>query len=96
MPCRAVDAAQHDSQAVDHLLTQGNTGSGVWADAAYRSAEMEIKLRDQKLKSHIHRKGILNDFPFHNWSAIKPISADCFAIGYRARHCPYLVWWIWH
>ena len=51
------DAAQHDSQAVDHLLMASNTGSGVWADAAYRSDEMETKLRDQKLKSHIHRKG---------------------------------------
>lgn len=29
------DAAQHDSQAVDHLLMRGNTGSGMWADAAY-------------------------------------------------------------
>jgi IS5 family transposase len=51
------DAAVHDSQAVDHLLMQGNTGSGVWADSAYRSEEMEAKLRDGKLKSHIHRKG---------------------------------------
>jgi IS5 family transposase len=51
------DAAVHDSQAVDHLLMQGNTGSGVWADSAYRSEEMEAKLRDRKLKSHIHRKG---------------------------------------
>ena len=51
------DAAQHDSQAVDHLLMRGNTGSGVWPDAAYRSEEMEAKLRDRKLKSHIHRKG---------------------------------------
>jgi len=51
------DAAVHDSQAVDHLLMQGNTGSGVWADAAYRSEEMEAKLRDRKLTSHIHRKG---------------------------------------
>ncbi len=51
------DAALHDSQAVDHLLMRGNTGSGVWADAAYRSEEMEGKLRDCKLKSHIHRKG---------------------------------------
>jgi IS5 family transposase len=51
------DAAVHDSQTVDHLLMQGNTGSGVWADAAYRSEEMEAKLRDRKLKSHIHRKG---------------------------------------
>ena len=36
---------------------RGNTGSGVWADAAYRSEAMEAKLRDRKLKSHIHRKG---------------------------------------
>ena len=50
------DAAVHDSQAVDHLLMRGNTGSGVWADAAYRSEEMAAKLRDRKLKSHIHRK----------------------------------------
>ena len=42
---------------VDHLLMQGNTGSGVRADAAYRSEEMEAKLRDRKLKSHIRRKG---------------------------------------
>ena len=47
----------HDSQAVDHLLMRGNTGAGVWADAAYRSEEMAAKLRDRKLKSHIHRKG---------------------------------------
>ena len=47
----------HDSQAVDELLTRGNTGSGVRADSAYRSEEMEAKLRDRKLKSHIHRKG---------------------------------------
>uniref|UniRef100_UPI0025E4C305 IS5 family transposase n=1 Tax=Sediminimonas sp. TaxID=2823379 RepID=UPI0025E4C305 len=51
------DAAVHDSKAVDHLLMWGNTGSGVWADAAYRSEEMEAKLDAQKLKSHIHRKG---------------------------------------
>jgi len=51
------DAAVHDSQAVDHLLMQGNTGSGVWADAAYRSGEMEAKLKASKLTSHVHRKG---------------------------------------
>ena len=51
------DAAVHDSQAVDHLLMNGNTGSGVWADAAYRSDETEAKLRALKLTSHIHRKG---------------------------------------
>jgi IS5 family transposase len=55
--CHFIDAAQHDSQAVDHLLMQCNTESGVWEDAACRSEEMEAKLRDRKLKSHIHRKG---------------------------------------
>jgi len=63
------DAALHDSQAVDHLLMQGNTGAGVWAGRhccaigpsdngdAYRSEEMEAKLRARGLKSRIHRKG---------------------------------------
>ena len=51
-PCQAAD-----SQAVDQLLTRGNTGSGVWADAAYRSAEIEAVLKARKLTSHIHRKG---------------------------------------
>ena len=51
------DAALHDSQAVDHLLMRGNTGAGVWADAAYRSQEMEARLRARGLKSRIHRKG---------------------------------------
>ena len=51
------DAALHDSQAVDHLLMRGNTGSGVWADAAHRSEEREAKLKAAKLTSHIHRKG---------------------------------------
>ena len=51
------DAAVHDSQAVDQLLTRGNTGSGVWTDAAYRSAEIEAVLKARKLTCHIHRKG---------------------------------------
>ena len=28
--CHVTDAAVHDSEAVDELLTRGNTGSGVW------------------------------------------------------------------
>ena len=51
------DAAVHDSKAVDHLLIRGNTGSGVWADAACRSEEMEAKLTAATLTCHIHRKG---------------------------------------
>jgi transposase, IS5 family len=51
------DAAVHDSQAVDKLLMRGNTASGVWADAAYRSAEIEKTLKARGLTSRIHRKG---------------------------------------
>ena len=51
------DAATHGSQVVDKLLTRGNTGSGVWADAAWRSAGIEAVLKARKLTSHIHRKG---------------------------------------
>ena len=51
------DAGRHDSLALDHLLMQGNTGAGVWADAAYRSEETEAKLRPRGLMSHIHSKG---------------------------------------
>jgi hypothetical protein len=51
------DAALHDSRAVDYRLMRGNTGAGVWADPAWRSEEMEAKLRALKLTSHIHRKG---------------------------------------
>jgi len=51
------DAAVHDSQAVDELLVRGNTASGVWAYAAYRSEEIEAKLKVRGLTSRIHRKG---------------------------------------
>jgi len=46
-----------DGQAVDELLMRGNTASWVWADAAYRSKEIEAKLRARGLTSRIHRKG---------------------------------------
>ncbi len=49
--------AVHDSQVVDELLMRGNTASRVWADAAYRSEEIEAKLRARGLTSRIHRKG---------------------------------------
>ncbi len=51
------DAALHDSQAVDHLLMQGNSSADVWADPAYSSEELEAKLRARGLRSRIHRKG---------------------------------------
>ena len=35
----------HDSQKLDDILDASNTASEVWADSAYRSAEIEEKLR---------------------------------------------------
>ena len=54
------DASVHDSQALDDLLDDDNTASGVWADSAYRSAEIEDKLAARGLKSRIHRKAHRN------------------------------------
>ena len=55
--CHVTDAAVHGSQAVGMLLMRGNTASGVWADSAYRSAEIEKTLKARGLTSRIHRKG---------------------------------------
>ena len=51
------DAAVHDSQELDGLLDTGNTCNDVFADSAYRSAEIEAKLRASGYKSRIHRRG---------------------------------------
>ena len=42
---RVTDAAVHDSQVVEELLTPDNTASGVWADSAYRSKAIEAKVK---------------------------------------------------
>jgi IS5 family transposase len=55
--CPVTGAAGHDSQAVDHLLMQGNAGLGAWADAACRCEKTQAKLHAQKLRSRIHRTG---------------------------------------
>lgn len=57
---KVTDAAVHDSQVVDDILDADNTASGVWADSAYRSAEIEAKLEKKGLNSRIHRKGHRN------------------------------------
>jgi len=49
-------ASVHDSQVVDAILDENNTAGSVWADSAYRSAEIEQKLVQRGLTSCIHRK----------------------------------------
>ena len=42
---------------VDELLTSDNTAGSVWADSAYRSKEIEEKVKERDLTSRMHRKG---------------------------------------
>jgi transposase, IS5 family len=46
------------SQKLEQLLDETNTGKEVWADSAYRSAEIEARLAAKGLKSRIHRRGV--------------------------------------
>ena len=48
------NAAVHDSQKLDELLTKGNTSADVFGDSAYRSREVEERLRAGGFKSRIH------------------------------------------
>jgi transposase, IS5 family len=54
------DAAVHDGQALDALLSKDNTSSDVFADSAYRSAEAEAKLKARGFRSRIHRRAHRN------------------------------------
>src|SRR5262249_32334375 len=47
----ATDASVHDSQKMDAVLDLSNTGKGVWADSAYRSAQTEADLKAKGLQS---------------------------------------------
>ena len=52
------DASVHDSQKLDGLLNKANTSNDVYADRAYRSAEIEGKLEARDFNSRIHRRAI--------------------------------------
>lgn len=54
------DASVHDSQVLTQLLDDLNTGKGVWADSAYRSAGIEWLLQLLNWTSHIHERPYRN------------------------------------
>lgn len=54
------DASVHDSQKLDDVLDKSNTGNEVWADSAYRSAEIEARLAARGYKSRVHRRAARN------------------------------------
>ena len=51
------DASVHDSQVIEKILDPDNTAAKVWADKAYRSAEIEEVLEELGYRSMIMRKG---------------------------------------
>jgi len=51
------DASVHDSKEFEGLLDKSNTSRNAYADSAYRSAEMEAKLKEQGYRSRIHERG---------------------------------------
>ena len=57
---QASGAATHDSKVLDDILDGDNAALGVWADSAYRSAEIEAALKEKGLRSRIHRKARRN------------------------------------
>lgn len=52
----ASGANAHDGARLPGLASKANTGSGVWADTAYRSKKNEAFLAAGMFKSHIHQK----------------------------------------
>jgi|SRR5215204_1795739 len=54
------DAAVHDSQKLDGLLSKANTSADVFADSAYRSAETEAALKARGFRSRIHVRATRN------------------------------------
>lgn len=51
------DASVHDSQIFEELLDEDNTCRAVWADSAYRGAQILEKMEEWGLREHIQRKG---------------------------------------
>ncbi|KHS41664.1 MULTISPECIES: IS5 family transposase [Novosphingobium] len=49
-------ANAHDGARLPDLVSKANTGSGVWADTAYRSKKNEAFLAAGMFKSHVHQK----------------------------------------
>jgi transposase, IS5 family len=54
------DASVHDSQKLDGLLNKANTSNDVYADSAYRAAEIEARLATRGFKSRIHVRASRN------------------------------------
>jgi len=57
---KVTNASVHDSQPVDELLDLHNTNRDVYADSAYRSAEISALLAEYEYRDRIHRRRYRN------------------------------------
>ncbi len=60
------DAARHDSHVVEELLDENNASRDLWADSAYRAAEIFECLEAWGLREHVQRKGYRGR-PLSDW-----------------------------
>ncbi|GHE72896.1 hypothetical protein GCM10019059_35610 [Camelimonas fluminis] len=79
-------ANAHDGARLPALVSKANTGSGVWADTAYRSKRNEAFRGDGMFRSQIHRKKPKSrPMPAHNArangkrSVVRPAVEHVFA-----------------
>ena len=77
------DASVHDSRVFEEILDEKNEGSGVWADSAYRSKEMEDMLKENGYRSRVHRKGSGNR-KLGKWA--KLANRICSKVRVRVEH----------
>lgn len=54
------DASVHDSQVFEQIFDGDNTGKIMYADSAYRSQDSSAKLKKNRLKDCVNRKGYRN------------------------------------
>ena len=54
------DASVHDSVMTHELVDENNSSKDFWADSAYRSREIEKRLKEKGYRSKIHHKGKRN------------------------------------
>jgi IS5 family transposase len=57
---KVTDASVHDSKTFEDVFDKKNSSKDIWADSAYRSEELEEKLKKKNYRSHIHYKGTRN------------------------------------
>jgi len=57
---QVTDASVHDSQALEPLLEKTDAHRDLFADSAYRSAQIEETLKRRRVRSKIHEKGYRN------------------------------------